>query len=54
MSKVSLYNASKVQKAVKGTDGKTYYLPPRSPKTLPSGVRVAEGSDRQIIQTIKE
>ena len=54
MKKVNLLNVSKVQKAVTGTDGKTYYLPPRSPKSLPSGVEVQEGLDRHIKVTVSE
>lgn len=54
MKKVNLLNIGRVQKAVKGTDGKIYYLPPRAPKSLPSGVEVAEGLDREIKVTVKE
>ena len=54
MNKVNIYNASKVQKTIKGTDGKVYYLPPRTVKHLPSGIQVAEGIDRNLIVTIPE
>ena len=54
MKKLSLLNVGKVQKAVKGTDGKVYYLPPRKPKPLPAGVEVAEGMCREIKVTVSE
>lgn len=54
MKKVTLLNLSKVQKSVRGSDGKVYYLPPRTAKSLPSGVEVIEGLDRQIKVTVKE
>ena len=54
MKQVTLLNLSKVQKAVKGTDDKVYYLPPRSPKSLPMGVEVAEGLDKDIRVTVQQ
>ncbi|NNK82758.1 MAG: hypothetical protein HKO92_06520 [Flavobacteriaceae bacterium] len=54
MKKLTLLNIGKVQKAVKGTDGKVYYLPPRSPKSLPAGVEISEGMHREIKITVSE
>lgn len=54
MKKLTLLNVGKVQKAIKGTDGKIYYLPVRSPKSLPAGVEILEGKDRHIFVTVSE
>lgn len=54
MNKVKILNLSKVQKAVVGTDGKTYYMPPRTHKYLPMGVQVASGLDRYLKVTFQE
>ena len=54
MNQVHIYNLSKVQKAVKGTDGKVYYLPPRTVKPLPKGGEVEAGLDRYTKVTYKE
>lgn len=54
MKKLTLLNVGKVQKAIKGTDKKTYYLPVRAPKTLPAGVEILEGKDRYIFVTVSE
>lgn len=37
---IHLYNRSKEPRDIKGNDGKTYHLPPRSRKTLPEGVEI--------------
>jgi hypothetical protein len=54
MKKVSIQNLSRVQKAVEGTDGKTYYIPPKKPKTLPAGVQVKSGLGRFLKVTYVE
>lgn len=54
MKKVTLLNLSRVQKAIKGTDDEIYYLPPRTPKSLPSGVEVKEGLDKDIKVTVSQ
>ena len=54
MKKINLLNLSRVQKAVTGTDGKTYYLPSRKPTSLPAGVEVLEGLSQEIKVTVKE
>jgi len=52
MKRVSIVNTSKVAKAIKGTDGKIYYLPPRKPQFLPMNVEVAEGMCRELKVTV--
>jgi hypothetical protein len=54
MKKVTLLNLSRVQKSVKGTDNEIYYLPPRSPKSLPAGIEVKEGLDKDIKVTVQQ
>jgi len=49
-SQTALYNRNEVQKAVKGNDGNTYWIPPKKhtvvpttvdPNSLPQGVRLS-------------
>jgi hypothetical protein len=54
MKKFTLLNLSKVQKTVKGSDDKFYYLPPRTPKSLPAGIEVKEGLTKEIKITVSE
>ena len=53
MNRVHIYNLSNVMRAVKGTNDKIYYIPPKSPKPLPKGVEVKEGLNRYLRVTHK-
>lgn len=48
MSKVHVRNLSKVQRAVKGDNGKVYYIPANSAQSIPEGVSIVEGLSREV------
>lgn len=54
MTKVTILNRDKVQKAIKGTDEKIYYIPAKAKRSLPAGVEILEGRDQYIKVTVSE